>query len=135
MTTWMLVEDEPDMYEMVLAMYEILGINGVSFTNGEDALDWIEEVDNGYAADDVPELALLDIRLPGKASGLDVGARLHKSPVLKNTAVVLMTAYKMTPQEEKEAIKQATADHFLYKPLPSHTKLVKMFNSLIPRRV
>lgn len=135
MATWMLVEDEPDMYEMVLAMYEILGINGVSFTNGEDALAWIEEVDGGYETNNLPELALLDMRLPGKTSGVEVGARLRRSPVLKNTAVVLMTAYKMTPQEEKEAVQQATADFFLYKPLPSHPELVRMFNALIPRKV
>lgn len=134
MSTWMLVEDEPDMYEMVLAMYEILGVHGVSFTNGEEALDWIEEVDKGYANDELPELALLDIRLPGQAAGPDVGARLRKSPVLKNAAIVLMTAYRLTPQEEKKVIKQAQADLFLYKPLPSQPQLAKMLNDVIARR-
>ncbi|MBI5666462.1 MAG: response regulator [Chloroflexi bacterium] len=134
MSTWMLVEDEPDMYEMVLAMYEILGVHGVSFTNGEEALDWIEEVDKGFASDEVPELALLDIRLPGQASGPDVGARLRKSPVLKNAAIVLMTAYRLTPQEEKAIIRKAHADLFLYKPLPNQPQLATMLNDVIARR-
>ena len=42
MTVWMVVEDEPDVYEMVLAMYETLGIDGVAFTTGEEAITWID---------------------------------------------------------------------------------------------
>lgn len=133
MTTWMLVEDEPGMYEMVLAMYEILGINGVSFTNGEDALAWIDEVDNGYA-DEVPELALLDIRLPGDTSGPDVGARLRRSPTLKNAAIVLMTAYRLTPDEEKAFISHAKADLFLQKPLPKQPELTALLHEVIAKR-
>lgn len=133
MATWMLVEDEPGMYEMVLAMYEILGVNGISFTNGEDALAWIDEVDNGYA-EEVPELALLDIRLPGDTSGPDVGARLRRSPTLKNTAVVLMTAYRLDATEEKAFISQAKADLFLQKPLPNQPQLAKMLNEVIANR-
>lgn len=134
MSTWMLVEDEPDMYEMVLAMYEILGIHGVSFTNGEEALAWIDEVDSGYTTDEVPELALLDLRLPGRAGGTDVGERIRKSPVLKNAAIVLMTAYRLTPQEEKMLMRQAQADLFLCKPLPNQPELAEMFHELIERR-
>lgn len=118
MATWMVVEDEPDLYDLVLAMYETLGISGVAFTTGEEAVDWIDDVDAGHFIGELPELALLDIRLPGDISGPAIGARLRKSPALKNITIVLMTAYRLTEAEEKAFIKEAGSDRFLYKPLP-----------------
>ena len=43
MSTWMVVEDEPDLYDTLLALFEIWSIDGVAFTNGTDAIKWIEE--------------------------------------------------------------------------------------------
>ena len=76
MSTWMVVEDEPGLYDLVLAMYETMGINGLAFTTGEEAFDWIEDVDAGHFAGELPKLALLDIRLPGEISGPMIGARI-----------------------------------------------------------
>ncbi len=47
MSTWMVVEDEPDLYDTLLALFEIWSIDGVAFTNGTDAVKWIEDVDKG----------------------------------------------------------------------------------------
>ena len=65
MPTWMVVEDEQDLYDMILAMYDMLGIGGVAFATGIDAMDWIKDVERGKE-DDLPELALVDIRLPNQ---------------------------------------------------------------------
>ena len=118
MTTWMVVEDEPDLYDLVLAMYETLGISGVAFTTGEEAVAWIDDVDAGHFIGELPELALLDIRLPGKINGPAIGARLRQSPTLKNVTIVLMTAYKLSHAQEQKYIAEAGSDRFLYKPLP-----------------
>jgi CheY-like chemotaxis protein len=127
-TTWMLVEDEPDLYEMVLAMYSTMGVEGISFATGEEALDWIEDVDNGYYHDELPELVLLDIRLPGQLDGIQIGYRLRQSPVLNNMAIVLMTAYELSPSEQDEAMRLSGADLYIRKPLPPlqtfHTMLL-----------
>src|SRR5579871_2522365 len=85
LSTWMVVEDEPDIYELLLAMFEMWGIEGVAFVDGEEAVSWIEEADKGTPGEH-PELALLDIRLPGNVSGPDVGARIRQSPVLNQMA-------------------------------------------------
>jgi CheY-like chemotaxis protein len=118
MSTWMVVEDEPDLYDTLLALFEIWSIDGVAFTNGTDAVKWIDDVDKGRADTNIPELALLDIRLPG-ASGPEIGQHLRKSLVLNDIAIVLMTAYHLTPQEEEKMIAQAQANNLLYKPLPA----------------
>ncbi|MFZ4828896.1 MAG: response regulator [Phototrophicaceae bacterium] len=82
MSTWMVVEDEPDIYEVLLAMFGMWGIDGVAFVDGEEAIEWIEDVDCGRYQGELPELAMLDIRLPGSVSGIEIGERLRKSPIL-----------------------------------------------------
>ena len=121
MSTWMVVEDEPDLYDTLLALFEIWSIDGVAFTNGTDAVKLIEDVDRGEANTNLPELALLDIRLPG-VSGPEIGQRLRKSPVLNDVAIVMMTAYHLTPTEEKAVLEKSQAGTLLYKPLPSPTE-------------
>jgi len=131
MPTWMVVEDEPDLYEMVLAMYGTMGVDGLAFVDGEEANDWMDEVRSGDFTEEMPELALLDIRLPGKIDGLTVGAKMRNTPVLENIPIVLMTAYKLSPSEEDRAFKISGADLLLYKPLPDHETLRDLFFQLI----
>lgn len=134
MTTWMVVEDEPDLYDMVLTMYEMLGIEGVAFTDGEEAVTWIEEVERGEYRRELPELALLDIRLPGKVTGTMVGARLRECAPMNDMAIVLMTAYKLSPQEEKAVQKQAGSNLLLYKPLPRLDDFRTVLEKLVKER-
>jgi len=130
----MVVEDEPDIYEVLLAMFEMWGIEGVAFVDGEEAVAWIDDVDNGRFQGELPELALLDIRLPGDINGVMVGERLRKSPVLRNVSVVLTTAYKLSPEEQEAAIKRAGADKWLPKPLPKFNELQGILEAVIAAR-
>lgn len=129
----MVVEDEPDIYELLLAMFEMWGIDGVAFVDGEEAITWIEEADKDTPAE-LPELALLDIRLPGNISGPMVGERIRKSPRLKNIAIVLITAFKLTDDENKAVIKQAGADMLIQKPLPSQAQFKKLLEDTVAAR-
>ncbi len=130
----MVVEDEPDIYEVLLAMFEMWGIEGVAFVDGEEAVAWIEEVDKGKFPGELPELALLDIRLPGPIKGPMVGGRLRKSASLEHMAVVLITAYKLSPEQEREVMEQAGADKLIYKPLPKFQDLKRLLEDLIADR-
>jgi CheY-like chemotaxis protein len=131
MATWMLVEDELDLYEMLLAMIELMGKEGVAFSTGTDALKWIDMVDHGTVHGELPELALIDIRMPGGISGLDVSRHLRNSLFMSYTKIVLMTAYKMSALEVKDAIRQSGADLLLYKPLPRLDQLKDILDSVI----
>ncbi len=134
MSTWMVVEDEPDIYEVLLAMFEMWGIEGVAFVDGEEAVAWIDDVDSGRFRGELPELALLDIRLPGVISGPKVGERLRKSTRLGEIAIVLSTAYKLNTEEELRVIAQAGADELMYKPLPKFNELQQRLEAVIAAR-
>jgi CheY-like chemotaxis protein len=128
--TWMVVEDEPDIYDVLLAMFEIWGIEGVAFVDGAEAVAWIENVDQGRVRGELPELAILDIRLP-EVSGPEVGSRLRESPVLGDIAIVLITAYRLSPEEEDNVIAQAQADLLMYKPLPTMIELREKMDGVV----
>jgi len=131
MSTWMVVEDEPDIYEVLLLMLEAFGVEGLAFVDGEEAVDWIEDVDNGYYHGELPSVALLDIRLPGTVDGVRVGERLRSSPNLPDDLkVVLVTAYKLSASEEKEVIEQAGADKLIYKPIPRFEEFRQMIDDI-----
>jgi CheY-like chemotaxis protein len=126
MTTWMVVEDEPGLYDMVLTMYSLMGVHGVAFTTGEDAMDWIEAVDSGQFADEIPQLAMLDIRLPGQIDGIIVGERMRRSPVLNHTRIVMMTAYKLSAKDELKINEIIHPQALLIKPLPEFEQLKRL---------
>ncbi len=129
----MVVEDEPDIYDVLLAMFEIWGIEGVAFVDGAEAIAWIEDVDKGNAVGELPELAILDIRLP-EVPGPEVGARLRKSERLGRIAVVMITAYRLSPEEEEQVKARAQADTLMYKPLPAMPELRKILDKIITQR-
>jgi CheY-like chemotaxis protein len=129
----MVVEDEPDIYDVLLAMFEIWGIEGVAFVDGAEAVSWIDDVDNGTFTGELPELAILDIRLP-EIPGPEVGARLRKSPRLGKMAIVMITAYRLTPDEEEQVKARAQADALMYKPLPAMPELRRTLDNIIEKR-
>lgn len=133
-TVWMLVEDEPDIYEIILLMYDLIGVSGVAFTNGEDAIGWVDNYENLNPTSEPLQLALLDIRLPGDISGVDVGARLRGSPALNDLVLVLMTAYHLTPDEEEAVLAASGADMLVYKPLPRLNIFADALNEAVERR-
>jgi CheY-like chemotaxis protein len=133
MATWLVVEDEPDLYDILLMMFELWGIEGIAFVDGAEAVAWIEDVDRGSVTEELPELAILDIRLP-EISGPEVGARLRKSERLGRIPVVLTTAYRLSAEEEEQVKQRAQADMLMYKPLPPMPELRKILTQIINAR-
>jgi two-component system cell cycle response regulator DivK len=131
--TWMVVEDEPEIYELLLAMFEVWGIEGVAFVDGMEATSWIQDVDRGVVTDELPQLAIIDIRLPD-ISGTQVGEYLRQSSRLGHLPIVLITAFALDADEERAAILQAGADMLIYKPLPEVSKLRQMLDQIIAAR-
>jgi len=134
MSTWMIVEDEPDIHDMLLLMTHTLAHTGLAFINGEEAMFWIDDYDLAPDRRTRPQMALIDVRLPGHIQGEAVSARLRRSPTLCAIPIILMTAYHLPPNLEKQLLQQSSADRLLQKPLPHPQQLQALVTQLSAAR-
>ena len=114
---WMLVEDDADIRNIISLMMTMWGENPLVFADGNAAWAWLDKVDQGIAQDVLPELALMDIRMPGP-TGDKIAARIRQTGPIKNIPIVLMTAYALSEAEVKVMVEQTGIDYLMNKPLP-----------------
>jgi two-component system, OmpR family, response regulator VicR len=83
MTKIMVVDDEPDLLEVVKLILESDGYQVVTAGGGQEALDKLEK--------EKPELVLLDIIMP-KMDGWEVFSRIKSNPKTTDIPVIMLTA-------------------------------------------
>ena len=122
MAHWLIADDDNGARGAIELMLHIWGFAVVEFNNGIDALDYLDAVDDGIVPDDdLPELALLDIRMPG-ATGNDVAYRLRESPRLGHIPIIAMTAYHLPEEVQRDLRFRDGVDRIILKPLPAAVK-------------
>jgi CheY-like chemotaxis protein len=115
--TWLLVEDDTDIRNVVAVMISVWGEKPLSFADGNAAWAWLDSVANGTYTGELPELALMDIRMPGY-TGDKVAARIRQTAPIKDIPIILMTAFSLSEAEIQVMMEQAGIDHLINKPLP-----------------
>ncbi len=132
-TRWIIIEDDPDVLEIVSAMCQIWDVDPIKLTSGDAAAFWIEHFRAGRYIGPLPQLTISDIRLPG-LQGHEVAQRLRQIPELKAMAIILMTAYRLSQQEKDEIMRTSQADMLLYKPLPRLMEFNRLVREAIASR-
>jgi CheY-like chemotaxis protein len=127
---WLIAEDEADIRNLITTMVQIWGHNAVAFENGQKVWDWLDAIEHGAHGDPLPELVLMDIRMPGK-KGNEIANRMRTLPALENTPIVLMTAFSLSESERLEMIAQDGVDHIIHKPLPDFEQLRTMLHNIV----
>jgi CheY-like chemotaxis protein len=118
-TTVLICEDDP-------ALREFLRV-------ALDADFQVAETGDGLEAVEMtrrfrPDVVLLDVMLPGQ-SGLDALRQIRADPELKDTRVIVMTAFSDVQRSDAEA---AGADRFLSKPFDPY-ELTQAVKELLAR--
>jgi CheY-like chemotaxis protein len=131
---WLVVEDEDDIRNIVKVMFQVWGHTAIEFSNGTDAWDWLDKVEAGEHNDDLPELALMDIRMPGHR-GHEIARRIRSVNPLRNIPVVLMTAFSLSENERREMLTDYGVDHIISKPLPDMFELKSLLDSIYEQRL
>ncbi len=131
--TWLIVEDEADIRIFVQTLCGVWGHNTLAFPDGEKAWRWLDEVESGAFRGELPELALLDIRMPGH-TGDAVAERIRQTKGLHNIAIVLMTAYVLSNGDRERIMSISGADHLIFKPLPDMDELKVLLHSILERK-
>ncbi|RMF48880.1 MAG: response regulator [Chloroflexota bacterium] len=131
--TWLIVEDDPDIRNFVQMVVTVWGEKPLPFPDGRTAWAWLDSVENGTYQGELPELALMDIRMPGY-TGDEIAARIRQTEALKHIPIILMTAFTLSESEVAEMQKRAGFDHLINKPLPELDRLQQLLYSVRDRR-
>ncbi|MFN8449423.1 MAG: response regulator [Anaerolineae bacterium] len=130
--TWLIAEDEADIRNLVALMCQAWGHTPVTYENGQKVWDWLDGVEKGEQSD-LPELILMDIRMPGK-KGNELANRMRTLEKLQQTPIVLMTAYSLNEQERQDMISKDGVDRILNKPLPDFDQLRIILHEIIQQK-
>src|SRR5947207_8445345 len=93
-------------------MMSVWGEKPLPFPDGGAAWGWLDSVANGTFTGELPDLALMDIRMPGY-TGDKVAARIREISAIKDIPIILMTAFSLSDVEVQSMCEQAGFDHMI----------------------
>ena len=102
----MVVDDEPDVVDLVKLVLESDGFSVVTAYSGKEAL---EKIDG-----EMPDLVLLDIMMP-QMDGWEVYSRIRANPNTKNIPVAMLTA-KSQSIDKMIGLHVVKVDDYITKP-------------------
>ena len=105
-STVLLVDDEPDLLELLQYALEKEGFRVLTARDGKDALELAES--------DPPDVFVVDIMMP-RMDGVELTERIRESARLRLTPILMLTA--RTEEEDEIAGLEAGADDYLPKPV------------------
>jgi two-component system phosphate regulon response regulator PhoB len=123
MSTILIVEDEPDLRELVLHHVQSAGLTAMATGSGVEALR--------MAAQQPPDLVLLDLMLPD-LQGVEVCKRLRADAATATVPIIMLTA--RTSETDRVAGFEAGADDYVSKPF-STRELMLRIRAVLRRRV
>ncbi len=107
-STIMVVDDDPDLVDILRARLEQREFNVMGVYSGSQALAGLEK--------QKPNLIVLDIMMP-KMDGLEVLRRLKAAPETSSIPIILLTA--LDEDEDISTGYKMGADHYITKPFKS----------------
>ncbi len=121
MTRILIVDDEPDIREVIRFALEGVGFHTTEAQNADEAL--------GQIRSNSPDLVLLDWMLPGR-SGVDLAKYLKRDPDSRDLPIVMLTA--RTAESDLVQGLDAGADDYVTKPF-SPRELVARIHAVLRR--
>jgi two-component system cell cycle response regulator len=123
-STVLIVDDNPQNVELLLAFLESLPVKLVTALDGVDALEKVKKHN--------PDLILLDIMMP-RMSGFAVCERLKNDPATKDIQILMVTALNELGDIEKAS--ECGTDDFISKPVNKFELLTRVKSLLRVRHL
>lgn len=133
MKPWLVVEDEDDIRNIVKVMFQVWGRTPMEFRDGHEAWNWLDSVEAGTFTGELPEFALMDIRMPGH-KGNEIAQRMRTLDRLRLLPIVLMTAFSLSDGEKQEIYTNCGVDKIIAKPLPDFFELKKILDDIYEKK-
>jgi two-component system phosphate regulon response regulator PhoB len=119
----LVVEDQPDIAELILIHLRHEGFDAVAAENGVAAQRELDAV--------LPDIVLLDWMLPGGQSGLDLARKWRAAPRSKDVPIIILTA--RGEERDKIAGLDSGGDDYITKPF-SPAELMARIRAVLRRR-
>ncbi len=103
----LVVDDKEDSRVLVGKVLRLRGYEVIGAGTGEDAVN--------MAQTELPDLILMDVRLPGGIDGLEATRRIKAMPQLAHIPILAMTA-SVRPEDEQRALDKGCSG-FVRKPI------------------
>lgn len=133
MKPWLVVEDEEDIRNIVKVMFTAWGYPSIDFRDGNQTFAWLDQVEAGTYQGELPDLALMDIKMPGPR-GNEIARRMRTMAQFKHIALVLMTAFTLEDHERQAMVRDDGVDHIIDKPLPDFFELKTQLESIYEKK-
>jgi CheY-like chemotaxis protein len=117
----LVVEDVPNILELLAITLRFKGYNVITATNGQEALDRIQEIE--------PALVITDILMPN-LDGYSLTQRLRTNPETRHIPIIFLSATYVTP-EDKDFALSLGAVRFLEKPVDTEEFLLTVAEVLM----
>lgn len=111
----LVVDDEPDLVELVSYNLELAGYRVISADNGFDAIRLV--------ASQSPSIVVLDVMMP-EISGTEVARRLRANPKTRDVPIVMLTA--RATESDQVAGLATGADDYVVKPFSMRVLLARI---------
>ncbi|MHA1228083.1 MAG: response regulator [Candidatus Hodarchaeales archaeon] len=115
----LVVDDELDTLELIQTILKHEGFEVWKAANGKEALELVEKK---------PDLILLDVRMPGGLSGIDVCRKLKNDEKFKHIPIIIFSA-KILDNDIRMGL-EAGAEEYITKPFSSKD-LLEIINRYI----
>jgi len=106
----LIVDDQSDVKKLLEIILQAKDRILLSASSGEEAI--------AIAREEVPNVILLDVMMPGGMDGYQAARILKKDPRTGNCAIVVMTA--KVQEQDRQAAFAAGADDYIGKPFDMH---------------
>jgi DNA-binding response OmpR family regulator len=129
---WMVAEDDSVLRSILRMMLTLWEVDSLVFADGNQAWKWLDTVERGDYVLPLPEVALLDIKMPGHL-GHEVGQRMRGIAATRNIPLLVMTAYHLSEEDKKLIYESAHPEHLVPKPFPSLDEFRSLIEAVIAR--
>jgi DNA-binding response OmpR family regulator len=127
---WMVAEDDPILRSILRMMLTLWEVESLVFEDGHQAWAWLDQVERGSYTQPMPEVALLDVRMPGHL-GYEIGQRMRGIAATSAIPLLIMTAYHLSAQDKAVIVEAAHPDYLVPKPFPSMDDFQSLIESAI----
>lgn len=104
MKTLLIVDDHPDLRELVEVTLQVVGLRIIHAENGNQAIE--------VALKEKPELIIMDVMMPGDIDGYEATKIIKNDPRMKKSKVIMLTS-KGQKTDKKKGFEAGAIDYFV----------------------